>query len=202
MFSPVQVAAWGGYTFVLNLIGLHAAVTAVRTIDLGYDGTLSFADPTGLHRAYSIFYIIGTRHCLLLRLFILLEVATLLVRVPRNGGGCAVPCRGVGSASIARAARAHGNFLRHSTPPGVSHVAPVPAQGHDCSAVGVSRQAHRWCSSCGCLRHLGRLDGWVPWPALSKGAGALCEAHQDWQPARRLRGRTPVYAAFNVRFIL
>ena len=61
MFSPVQVAAWGGYTFVLNLIGLHAAVTAVRTIDLGYDGTLSFADPTGLHRAYSIFYIIGTR---------------------------------------------------------------------------------------------------------------------------------------------
>ena len=44
-----MVAAWGGYIFVLNMIAVHAAAT----VALGrYSKTL--------HRAYSLFYIIGT----------------------------------------------------------------------------------------------------------------------------------------------
>lgn len=44
-----MVAAWGGYVFVLNLIGVHAGALVL----LGRFGTK-------LHRAYSIFYILGT----------------------------------------------------------------------------------------------------------------------------------------------
>jgi dolichyl-diphosphooligosaccharide--protein glycosyltransferase len=44
-----MVAAWGGYIFVLNMIAVHAAAT----VALGrYSQTL--------HRAYSLFYVIGT----------------------------------------------------------------------------------------------------------------------------------------------
>jgi dolichyl-diphosphooligosaccharide--protein glycosyltransferase len=44
-----MVAAWGGYVFVLNMIALHAAAT----VAVGrYSSTL--------HRAYSLFFIIGT----------------------------------------------------------------------------------------------------------------------------------------------
>mmetsp|Transcript_82739 Transcript_82739/g.145922 ORF Transcript_82739/g.145922 Transcript_82739/m.145922 type:complete len:878 (-) Transcript_82739:914-3547(-) len=44
-----MVAAWGGYVFVLNMVGLHAAVLVI----LGRHST-------HLHRAYSLFYVIGT----------------------------------------------------------------------------------------------------------------------------------------------
>ena len=44
-----MVAAWGGFVFVLNLIALHAAVLVIL-------GRYS----SKLHRAYSLFFIIGT----------------------------------------------------------------------------------------------------------------------------------------------
>ncbi len=44
-----MVAAWGGYTFVLNMVGLHAATLVLV-------GQYS----PSLHRAYSLFWIIGT----------------------------------------------------------------------------------------------------------------------------------------------
>eukprot|EP00750_Incisomonas_marina_P000789 INCI1059.2.p1 GENE.INCI1059.2~~INCI1059.2.p1 ORF type:complete len:986 (-),score=184.27 INCI1059.2:87-2996(-) len=44
-----MAAAWGGFTFVLNLIAVHTAVLAIL-------GRYS----SRLHRAYSLFYIIGT----------------------------------------------------------------------------------------------------------------------------------------------
>jgi dolichyl-diphosphooligosaccharide--protein glycosyltransferase len=44
-----MVAAWGGFTFVLNLIGVHASVLVLM-------GRYS----TKLHRAYSCFYFLGT----------------------------------------------------------------------------------------------------------------------------------------------
>lgn len=44
-----MVAAWGGYIFVLNLIGVHAGLLVLG-------GLYS----TSLHRAYSLFYTIGT----------------------------------------------------------------------------------------------------------------------------------------------
>jgi dolichyl-diphosphooligosaccharide--protein glycosyltransferase len=44
-----MVAAWGGYIFVLNMIGVHAAVLVAI-------GRYS----SSLHRAYSLFYVIGT----------------------------------------------------------------------------------------------------------------------------------------------
>merc|ERR1719214_139584 len=44
-----MVAAWGGFVFVLNMIGIHAAALAV---------TGRFTSK--LHRAYSLFFIIGT----------------------------------------------------------------------------------------------------------------------------------------------
>ena len=44
-----MVAAWGGYVFVLNLIGLHATLLVVL-------GRYS----TKLHRAYTLFYVVGT----------------------------------------------------------------------------------------------------------------------------------------------
>jgi len=44
-----MVAAWGGYIFVLNMIGAHAAALALT-------GRYS----SKLHRAYSLFYVIGT----------------------------------------------------------------------------------------------------------------------------------------------
>ena len=44
-----MVAAWGGYVFVLNLIGLHASLLVLL-------GRYS----TKLHRVYSLFYIVGT----------------------------------------------------------------------------------------------------------------------------------------------
>eukprot|EP00045_Choanoeca_perplexa_P015143 m.184178 g.184178 ORF g.184178 m.184178 type:complete len:527 (+) comp16902_c0_seq1:1868-3448(+) len=43
-----MVGAWGGYVFVLNMIGMHAGFNAV------------FNYTTRLQRAYSLFYIIGT----------------------------------------------------------------------------------------------------------------------------------------------
>ena len=44
-----MVAAWGGFVFVLNMIGLHAAVLVAA-------GRFT----SKLHRAYSLFYVIGT----------------------------------------------------------------------------------------------------------------------------------------------
>lgn len=44
-----MVAAWGGFTFVLNLIGIHASFLVLM-------GRYS----TKLHRAYSAFYVVGT----------------------------------------------------------------------------------------------------------------------------------------------
>lgn len=44
-----MVAAWGGFTFVLNLVGVHASF-------LVFMGRYS----TKLHRAYSCFYVVGT----------------------------------------------------------------------------------------------------------------------------------------------
>ena len=43
-----MAATWGGYVFVINLIGLHAGVLAL------------VRHCTKLHRAYSLFYMIGT----------------------------------------------------------------------------------------------------------------------------------------------
>jgi len=43
-----MVAAWGGYVFVLNMVGIHAALLTVLQFDLH------------LHRCYSIFFVIGT----------------------------------------------------------------------------------------------------------------------------------------------
>ena len=44
-----MAAAWGGYIFVLNMIGVHALLLTAQ-------GRFHF----GLHRAYSIFFIVGT----------------------------------------------------------------------------------------------------------------------------------------------
>ena len=44
-----MVAAWGGYTFVLNMVGLHAAVLVLYK-----------RYSSSLHKAYSLFFIIGT----------------------------------------------------------------------------------------------------------------------------------------------
>eukprot|EP01104_Vermistella_antarctica_P000594 TRINITY_DN10747_c0_g1_i1.p1 TRINITY_DN10747_c0_g1~~TRINITY_DN10747_c0_g1_i1.p1 ORF type:complete len:804 (+),score=230.66 TRINITY_DN10747_c0_g1_i1:125-2536(+) len=44
-----MAATWGGYVFVVNMIGIHAIVLIL----LGYYST-------GLHRAYSLWYIFGT----------------------------------------------------------------------------------------------------------------------------------------------
>jgi dolichyl-diphosphooligosaccharide--protein glycosyltransferase len=44
-----MVAAWGGYTFVLNMVGLHAAVLVLV-------GSFN----SSVHKAYSLFWIIGT----------------------------------------------------------------------------------------------------------------------------------------------
>ncbi len=44
-----MVAAWGGYIFVVNLIGVHAGVLVL----LGRFGPK-------LHKAYSVFYFLGT----------------------------------------------------------------------------------------------------------------------------------------------
>ena len=44
-----MVAAWGGYVFVINMIAAHAGISALR-------GRHS----TKLHRAYTLFYLIGT----------------------------------------------------------------------------------------------------------------------------------------------
>jgi dolichyl-diphosphooligosaccharide--protein glycosyltransferase len=61
-----MVCAWGGYTFVVNLVGLHAGWLALSTVDVS--GVLvtqslaafTMADPTSLHRSYSLFYGLGT----------------------------------------------------------------------------------------------------------------------------------------------
>jgi len=44
-----MVAAWGGYIFVVNMVGIHAAYLAL---------TGRFTDK--LHRAYSLFFLVGT----------------------------------------------------------------------------------------------------------------------------------------------
>ena len=44
-----MVLAWGGYIFVLNLIGLHALVLVLT-------GRFN----SGVHKAYSLFFFIGT----------------------------------------------------------------------------------------------------------------------------------------------
>jgi dolichyl-diphosphooligosaccharide--protein glycosyltransferase len=43
------VAAWGGYVFVINLVGLHAATLVL----LGRSSSK-------LHASYSAFYLVGT----------------------------------------------------------------------------------------------------------------------------------------------
>ncbi len=48
-----MVAAWGGYIFVVNMIGLHAALLALRSLFIR-------GDVSKLHHAYSLFYVIGT----------------------------------------------------------------------------------------------------------------------------------------------
>eukprot|EP01065_Artemidia_motanka_P018272 TRINITY_DN2158_c0_g3_i1.p1 TRINITY_DN2158_c0_g3~~TRINITY_DN2158_c0_g3_i1.p1 ORF type:complete len:810 (+),score=243.61 TRINITY_DN2158_c0_g3_i1:71-2500(+) len=48
-----MVAAWGGYIFVLNMVGLHAALLYAKRWLWG-------EDTTALHRAYSLFYVVGT----------------------------------------------------------------------------------------------------------------------------------------------
>merc|ERR1719238_638914 len=44
-----MVAAWGGYIFVINAIGMHALMLVV----LGRFNS-------GVHKAYTIFYVLGT----------------------------------------------------------------------------------------------------------------------------------------------
>merc|ERR1719450_2002414 len=44
-----MVAAWGGYIFVLNMIGVHA----LMLVGLGRFNS-------GVHKAYTLFYIVGT----------------------------------------------------------------------------------------------------------------------------------------------
>jgi dolichyl-diphosphooligosaccharide--protein glycosyltransferase len=44
-----MVAAWGGYTFVLNMVGLHAAVLVIYK-----------RYSSSLHKAYSLFFVVGT----------------------------------------------------------------------------------------------------------------------------------------------
>ena len=44
-----MVAAWGGYTFVLNMIGVHAGVSVLA-------GHFTW----GLYKAYAVFYVLGT----------------------------------------------------------------------------------------------------------------------------------------------
>lgn len=48
-----MAAAWGGFIFVLNLIGLHAGLLLSSNLARGYHSS-------GLYRAYSIWFIIGT----------------------------------------------------------------------------------------------------------------------------------------------
>jgi dolichyl-diphosphooligosaccharide--protein glycosyltransferase len=47
-----MVAAWGGYTFVLNMVGVHAAC------QLFANGVRKFS--WNLHKAYHVFYFVGT----------------------------------------------------------------------------------------------------------------------------------------------
>ena len=107
-----MVAAWGGYIFVLNMIAVHAAAT----VAMGrYSQTL--------HRAYSLFYIIGTfgavqipvvgwvpfkslEQLSALGVFIVLNVIELLATVERRKGltGTRAWALRVGVASTAAAA--------------------------------------------------------------------------------------------------
>ncbi|CUG28648.1 oligosaccharyl transferase-like protein, putative, partial [Bodo saltans] len=48
-----MVAAWGGFIFVLNMVAVHAAVLSVIHL-------ISNQYSAGLHRAYTLFYVIGT----------------------------------------------------------------------------------------------------------------------------------------------
>jgi len=48
-----MVATWGGYVFVLNMVGMHAAVLAITNAVLNRPNAK-------LHRAFSLFFIIGT----------------------------------------------------------------------------------------------------------------------------------------------
>jgi dolichyl-diphosphooligosaccharide---protein glycosyltransferase len=48
-----MVAAWGGFIFVLNMVAVHAAVLSVIHL-------MSNEYSAGLHRAYTLFYVIGT----------------------------------------------------------------------------------------------------------------------------------------------
>ncbi len=43
-----MVAAWGGYVFVINMVGVHAGVLSLTHYT------------TKLHRAYSLFFLVGT----------------------------------------------------------------------------------------------------------------------------------------------
>jgi dolichyl-diphosphooligosaccharide--protein glycosyltransferase len=50
-----MAAAWGGYIFVLNMVAFHSLILAAYAIYSTEDSGL-----TRLHRAYSLFYVIGT----------------------------------------------------------------------------------------------------------------------------------------------
>jgi len=48
-----MVAAWGGFVFVLNMVGIHAGFLLLVNLLMGRHSS-------SLHRAYSLFYVIGT----------------------------------------------------------------------------------------------------------------------------------------------
>eukprot|EP00808_Paulinella_micropora_P003213 g39285.t1 len=48
-----MVAAWGGYVFVINMVGFSAAA-------ISFWNTILEKDMTKIHRAYTLFYVIGT----------------------------------------------------------------------------------------------------------------------------------------------
>ena len=71
-----MVAAWGGFTFVLNMVGLHAFLLCLQTPLCGVCRTLcggafgqfpkgpsehyAWRDPSSLNLAFSLFYVLGT----------------------------------------------------------------------------------------------------------------------------------------------
>uniref|UniRef100_A0A6B2KYV0 dolichyl-diphosphooligosaccharide--protein glycotransferase n=1 Tax=Arcella intermedia TaxID=1963864 RepID=A0A6B2KYV0_9EUKA len=54
-----MVSAWGGYTFVINMVGLHAGVCLAMTF-LSDEDTDTLASHSNTYKSYTIFYIIGT----------------------------------------------------------------------------------------------------------------------------------------------
>jgi len=207
-----MAAAWGGYTFVLNLVGLHACLLGAQTIELSPDGNVRFFDPSPLLKAYGLFYGVGTALAVqlpvvgwaplrsleqLMPLAVLAGVVLLKVRSSANiqnktksaEFGAPLACLAVAVAVAYRSAPLAGELA----------VAPPPAETRKHGqAGGVPGQARPRGRRRGGRRACVRRAGGVPRAAQFARAGAVREAHENREPTGRQRGRAPVYAPRDV----